>query len=300
MKVFVIILNWNQPELTIECIKSVLKMHHKNFELNIVIVDNGSSDDSIKKFETLNNIEILKNSVNMGFAEGNNVGIRHALNKNAEFVMLLNNDTEVDENLAEELLKVAVNNEEVGIVSPKIYFARGFEFHGDRYEKADLGKVIWYAGGVIDWDNVYGSNRGVDEVDKGQYDDKKELDFATGACMLLRSSALKEAGVFDKKYFLYLEDLDLSYRMKESGWKIVFAPKARLWHKVSQSSGIGSNLNDYFITRNRLLFGMRYAKLRTKIALLRESIKFLLIGRSWQKRGVWDFYFGNLGKGNYK
>jgi hypothetical protein len=116
----------------------------------------------------------------------------------------------------------------------------------------------------------------------------------------LRSEALKNAGLFEEKYFMYLEDADLSQRLKRKGWEVLYTPKAEIWHKVAQSSGIGSDLNDYFITRNRLLFGMRYAALRTKFALIRESIRLLLTGRKWQKTGIRDFYLGRFGRGSWK
>lgn len=154
--------------------------------------------------------------------------------------------------------------------------------------------------GDIDWANVYGTNHGVDEVDRGQYDKTKETDFATGSCMFLRCKALDDVGLLDEKYFMYFEDADLSQRMEKSGWKILYAPKATLWHKVAQSSAIGGELNDYYITRNRLLFGMRYAPLRTKFALVRESIKLAITGRKWQRVGARDFYLGRFGKGSWE
>jgi len=96
-----------------------------------------------------------------------------------------------------------------------------------------------------------------------------------------------------------MEDADHAQRIKKAGYKVLYSGKGWLWHKVSQSSGIGSELNDYFLTRNRMIFGMRYASLRTKFALLRESIKLLLSGRKWQKIGIKDYYLGNLGKGSW-
>ena len=98
---------------------------------------------------------------------------------------------------------------------------------------------------------------------------------------------------------MYLEDADLSLRMRRAGWKVLYTPYGHLWHKVAQSSGIGSDLNDYYITRNRLLFGMRYASLKTRLALYKESLRFLLDGRDWQKKGVMDFYLGRFGKGSW-
>src|SRR5260221_1201176 len=214
--------------------------------------------------------------------------------------MILNNDIVVDSNLLVNLIETIEKDKTVGIVSPKIYFAKGYEFNKEKYKKNELGKVIWYGGGKIDWRNVYGINVGVDEVDRGQFEKPKEIDFATGACFLVKAKALKEVGLFDEKYFMYKEDEDLAMRMKKKGWKLVYDPKAKLWHKVAQSSGIGSDLNDYFISRNRLLFGFKYASFRTKLALFRESVKLFIFGRHWQAVGIRDYYLRKFGKGSWR
>lgn len=299
INIFAIILNWNQAALTIDCIKSLRKNKSKKYELKLVVVDNGSTDDSLTRIKKTG-VEIIETSANFGFAKGNNIGMRYALDKNADYILVLNNDTEVGKNLLEKLLKPFEKDSKIAISSPKIYFAKGYEFHKDRYRKNDIGKVIWYAGGKIDWKNVYGKNTGVDNVDKGQYEKEKEIDFATGACFLVKREALKEVGLFNEKYFMYMEDMDLSLRMRHKNYKIIFVPKAMLWHKVAQSSGIGSDLNDYFISRNRLLFGMKYAKLRTKIALIKESLRIFIFGRHWQAVGVRDFYLKKFGKGSWQ
>jgi len=305
MRIFVVILNWNRPDDTIKCLESVYKLSVAGFQLLVVVVDNGSTDDSIDRIQKSKVIkqklkfEIIRNRENLGFAGGNNVGLRHALDNGADYVLVLNNDTRVDPDLLIQMIEVAKKYPELGIASPKIYFEEGFEFHKKRYIKSDLGNILWYAGGEIDWDNVYGKTRGVDEVDKRQYDKIEETDFGTGTCMLINVKALERVGLFGEKYFMYFEDVDLSVRMKKKGWKVIYVPRARLWHKVAQSSRIGSNLNDYYITRNRLLFGYRYARIRTKLALFRESMRFVWSGRDTQKKGVVDFYLGRFGKGSW-
>lgn len=300
-KVAIVILNWNGKEDTLECLKSLEKLNVEGYQLQIFVVDNASTDDSVGTIEKrYENINVIKNRENLGFAEGNNVGIKRAFKNDSDYIVLLNNDTIVGKDLINGLVETFNENPDAGIISPKIYFAPKFEFHKDKYKKSDLGKVIWYAGGKFDWDNVLGSHRGVDEVDEGQYDQLIETDFATGCCMAVKSEVFKKVGLFDKEHFLYLEDVDLCERAKRKGWKILYSPSPHLWHKVAQSSGIGSELNDYYITRNRLLFASRYASLRAKLALFRESLKLLVSGRYWQRRGVLDFYFGNFGKGSYK
>lgn len=300
-KVSVVILNWNGYKDTIVCLDSISKLTPGNFELKTLVVDNASTDNSLTEIrEKFPKIKIIKNKQNLGFAEGNNVGIRHAMKEGADYVLILNNDTILDKNLLNEFVNAIEKHPKAGALTAKIYFAKGYEFHKSRYKDSDLGKVIWSAGGRIDWKNVYGTNFGVDEVDKGQFSNLKNTDFATGACSMFNIKALTEVGLFDQKYYLYLEDMDLSYRLKLHGWEILFVPKAILWHKVSQSSSIGSQLNDYFITRNRLIFGMKYAGKRAKAALVKESLKFMVKGRKWQKIGVVDYYMGKFGKGSWK
>jgi hypothetical protein len=286
----------------LDSIKELIIPHE--VELSVIVVDNASTDNSVEELKNIKfkNIqyEIVENDRNLLFAAGNNVGLKHAINHGADYAIVLNNDTFVDKKLLIELIKIASANPRVGIICPKIYFAKGFEFHKDKYKNFDLGKVIWYAGGDVDWNNVYATNHGVDEIDKGQFNKTGETDFATGACMLIRILALKKVGLFNEKYCMYLEDADLSMRMKKNGWEVFFAPGAVLWHKVAQSSTIGGDLNDYFTTRNRMLFGLKYAPLRTKLALIRESIGLLKNGRKWQKKGVIDFYTMKYGKGSWK
>jgi GT2 family glycosyltransferase len=303
-KVSAVIINWNRKEDTLECLSALAKSNPKGVEGQIIVVDNASTDGSaeaIKAFSTKNfDLKLIRNSTNLGFARPNNQGIKAALAWGADYVLCVNNDLVVSPDMIGSLLSIAKEFPRAGAISPKIYFAPGFEFHKGKYKKNELGRVIWYAGGDIDWDNVLGSNHGVDDVDMGQYERTVETDFATGACVLLRTQALKEVGYFDEKFFMYLEDGDLSVRLKKAGWAVLYTPEASCWHKVAQSSGIGSELNDYFISRNRLYFGLKYANFRTKIALIKESLRLLLAGRKWQKIGVRDFYLLRLGRGSWK
>jgi GT2 family glycosyltransferase len=308
IKVFLVILNWNSAKDTIECLKSVGRFSIVGYELSVVVIDNASSDNSVKEIQNSDiksqndklKFKIIRNEKNLGFAGGNNIGLNYAIENKADYILILNNDTTVDPQLLVNLLKVAKENKEAGILSPKIYFAAGYEFHKKRYGISDRGRVIWAAGGSFDWKNVFGVNRGVDEIDHGQYDTAKKMDFATGACMFIKCGVLKKVGMFDPRFFAYFEDADLCMKVKRAGYEIYYVPKAIVWHKVAQSSGIGSDLNDYYITRNRLIFGLKYAPIRSKLALIRESIQLLLIGRKWQKIGVVDYYLGNYGKGSWK
>jgi hypothetical protein len=300
--IFVSIINFNGAKNTLDCLNSLNKVLKQDFGLNIVIVDNGSSEkltideDSYKNFS----LKLIKSDKNLGFSGGQNLGIKYSLENGADFVVILNNDVTLDKDIFVELLKTFKEKKDCGAVSPKIYFAKGSEFHKVRYKEEDLGKVIWYAGGQMDWQNIIGSHKGVDEVDKGQFETEEETDFVSGCCMFVKKEVFEKVGFFDERYFLYYEDNDFSQRVKKSGYKIYYQPKAILWHLNAGSSGSGSILHDYYITRNRLLFGFKYARQKVKLALFKESIKILLSGRNWQKIGIKDYYLQNFGIGSYK
>lgn len=300
--VFISLLNFNGKRNTVACLESLKSIEKDSFKLTIVVVDNNSKEEFDLKNGNIGDIPlvVIKNSKNLGYSGGNNVGIKYALKNGADYVLILNNDTYVDKNFLQELLKIAEQNNRVGIVVPKIYFAPGFEFHKDRYKKEELGRVFWYAGGEMDWNNVIGHHRGVDKVDNGQYSNTEETEIATGCCMLLKKEVFDRVGILDDKYFLYYEDADLVMRAKKNNFKVIYVPKSIIWHKNAGSAGgSGSILQDYYITRNRLIFGFKFAPIRSKLALFRESLLLLFKGRRWQGRGVLDFYLGKLGKGSY-
>ncbi|MBI1871829.1 glycosyltransferase family 2 protein, partial [Candidatus Collierbacteria bacterium] len=229
---------------------------------------------------------------------GNNLGFSKALDDSADIIIAINNDTLVKEDFFEKVLSSPINKPEVGAIGGLIYFAPGFEFK-DQYKKNEIGKVVWYAGGKFDWDNVLGSNDHVDEVDHGQFKKPEETAFITGALFITKGEVLRKVGLFDDHYFMYLEDVDLCQRIKLAGFKLIFDPNIKIWHKVAQASGIGSSLNDYFITRNRLLFGFKYTHFRTKFALFREAIRKLITGTSAQRTAILDFFSGRLGNGSF-
>lgn len=297
-KIAIVILHYGGQELTKGCLASAEKLKTNNFSLQTVVVNNNPQEDLDKLKRRFKKIVFLETGENLGFAGGNNFGIKYALKNGADFVLILNNDTLLDDkDLLTQL--VAVGNQSA-ILGPKIHFASGFEYHQERYTSSDLGKVIWYAGGIIDWQNILIAHRGVDELDQGQYDVSEETDFVSGCALFAGHRVFEKIGLFDERYFLYLEDLEFCQRAKSAGFKIRYVPQAKLWHKNAGSSSVGSPLHDYFITRNRLLFGLKYGRLRTKWALLRESLRLLVSGRPWQKIGVADFYLAKFGRGSWK
>jgi len=310
-RVAIVILSFNTKKLLQQCLESIyraIEANNNNYIVEIIVVDNGSTDGSVEiiknakskiKNENLK-LKIILNKENLGFARGNNKGIHSAIKAGADYVMVLNSDVVVDKNFLNALMESFQINKKIGVAGPKIYFAPGYEFYRDRYKKEERGKVIWSAGGIIDWDNVIASNRGVDEVDRGQYNKAKEVDFISGCCLVAPSLVWEKVDFFDERYFLYYEDADFCQKVKKIGLKVVCAPKSFIWHKVSSSSQIGGDLQDYFITRNRLLFGIKWAPLRAKLALVKEGIKLWKNGRQWQKKGAKDFFLKKFGQGSWK
>lgn len=295
-KVAIILVNWNGKEDTLDCLVSLGKLKVESLKFKVIVVDNGSTDDSVATVKkNYPDVVVLETGQNLGFAGGNNVGIRHALRWGADYVWLLNNDTVVDNSALVALLD-AFGDKSVGIVGSKIYFLAGHEFHKERYDESKQGKVLWYAGGLIDWQNMYASHRGVDEVDKRQFDKTEETPFVTGCSMMVKKEVFGKIGLLDEKFFAYLEDLDLCLRAKQAGYKLLYAPQSIVWHKNAGSSGAGSDTHQYYMTRNRLLVGMRFASLRTKFALSREAIWFVLKGPSIYRKAVVDAMIGRWGK----
>jgi hypothetical protein len=219
--------------------ESVLKIDYSNFE--IVVVDNGSSDGSAGVIrDRFDHILLIENKANLGYAEGNNVGIRHALNHGAEFVWLLNNDTVVDKNALTAMTDLAGRNRDIGILGSKIYY----------YDKPD---ILWFAGATIDWKRAISAHVGRLEKDTGQYEVTKEVDRVTGCSMLIRREVLEEVGLFDEKFFLYAEEVDLCVRARKKGFHSYYVPKSVVHHKISVSTGENSvPVYAYYNTRNFL------------------------------------------------
>jgi GT2 family glycosyltransferase len=299
-KITAITVNYARDESVHKLIESLEKSTIEGFTLDVIVVDNAP----VKPFERLKDyklkVTVIRPGQNCGFSGGNNIGIKTALKNGADYLLLVNDDTTVLPDMVKNLKKVLESDDNIGVASPKIYFAKGHEFHKKRYASDQLGRVFWFAGGHTDWKHAKSVHRGVDEVDNGQYEKTEEIDFATGCCMMIKKEVLEKTGLFDEKYFLYYEDDDLCQRIKKSGYKIYYVPSAAMYHEnASSSGGAGNVLHDYFLTRNQMIFGMKYAPIRTKIALLKQSLILIATGREYQKKGILDFYLGRYGKGTF-
>lgn len=294
MKVAIITLNYNGKKDTLDFLGSLKKLTIDNGQLKIIVVDNASSDESVSVIaKEFLNVDVLQAGGNLGFSGGYNKGFEYAKVWGADYFLMVNNDSVIeDPNLIDQLIKIAESKKEIGLVSPKVHFAPGYEFHKDKYSKSDQGKVIWYGGGKFDWDNIGNIHTGLDEVDTGLYDKIEESDIFSGACVLIKKEVVEKVGLLNEDYFLYFEDSEFAKRCIDAGFKIYYNGKTSIFHKVSQSTGIGSSITDYYHTRNRLIFGMKYGSFKTKFALLRQALWVFLFGRRAQRRGILDFYLG--------
>lgn len=286
--------NWNGKDDTVVALDSLKKMDKRGHDVSVIVVDNGSTNDSVSVITKAHPwATLIETGKNLGFTGGNNIGMKRAMKDGANFVWLLNNDIIAHKNALSILDVFDKNN--IGLAGSKIYFAPGKEYHKDRYTKSDRGKVFWYAGGLVDWNNMYASHRGVDEVDNGQYDKVEETPFITGCSMMIKREVIEKIGYLDDKFYLYLEDLDYCLRAKKADFTLMYVPTSIIWHvNAGSSGGAGNSLHEYYLTRNRLVIGMRYATIRTKLALVREAMKFL-ISSPIKRKAVLDAAFGKFG-----
>lgn len=293
-KIGIVAVDYNNHKDTLELLKSSGQLNTTGFEVRWFLVDNGSDTylgDSIDENFDGCDYEILQTGENKGFAGGYNMGISYALGWGASFILAINNDTLMgDPEILQKLVKTLKNEPRNAIVSPKILFAKGYEYQKGRYSSKEVGHVVWYGGGYIDWNNVFGKNRGIDEVDHGQYDRSEETDFISGCCFMVRAEVLEASGLFEEKLFAYFEDVDLMVRLKRKRYKLLYNGKTHIYHKVSRTAGIASKLTDYLITRNRLYVGFKYAPIKIRFSLWKESLRFFIGGREAQKQGVLDFF----------
>lgn len=236
----VILLNYNGLRDTIDCIESLKGSSFKDFE--VVAVDNASSHDSVELLKIrCPGTTLIVNNRNMGFAGGNNIGIRHALKRGSEFALLLNNDTTVDPDALGILVKTMEGKPQAGIVGGKVYYS-------------DRPKVIWFAGGYFNPNSGFGDHYGKAQEDHGQYDRVRECDFITGCCMLIRCEVCEKIGLLDDSYFLYYEDADFCTRARRAGYSVLYQPGAVIYHKISRATSWDSPVYVYFNLRNKLLY----------------------------------------------
>ena len=259
-KIFVIVLNWNGAEDTCQCVLSVQQIDYSNYE--IIIVDNGSKDDSVKVFkEKFPEISIIETGQNLGYAGGNNKGIDFALKNEADYILILNNDATVDSSLLNNFTEVAENHPNAGIFGAKIYFS-------------SEPQKIWFAGGAWLPEIAKFTHIGYGEADSLDHSLVQNIDYACGCALFVKAEVFRKIGLLETKFFLTWEETDFCYRARRAGFECLFAPSAHVWHKVSASfkGGEVGLMHEYFMTRNRLLWIERNQTNLEKVKIYRSII----------------------------
>jgi GT2 family glycosyltransferase len=289
-KVSIIILNWNGWKDTIECLESLYQITYPNYD--VIVVDNGSEDESIEKIKEYaegkikveskffeydpsnkpikiikytrekaeagggkekeiadlssnKKLIIIKNEKNYGFAKGANIGMRYGLATGTEGMLLLNNDMVVDKEFLSELVKIADNNSRIGVATPKVYYYS----EQDRIQFCAARIDLWTGRMFVE---------GINKLDVGQHEQVKEVDYGHGGCSLIRREVLETVGLLDAGYFLYWEDMDYWFRARSKGYKIIYTPGARVWHKGGATS-LKTGLHPYYSTKGRFRFIAKHA-----------------------------------------
>lgn len=301
-KISIIILNLNDWENTIECLESIYQITYPNYE--VIVVDNGSKDCSIDKIkeytEGMINVEskffkfntnnkpikvveyneeevrtsrgqteeinslpsnkkaiLIKNKKNYGYTGGNNIGIKYALtNSKTDYFLILNNDIVVAPDFLSEMIEVAESDLIIGIAGPKTFF----------YDDPQRFQLVW-----IDVNLIYGQgkNNGFREIDHGQFDQiNKECNIVQGSCLLVRKEVIERIGLLDEDYFCYYDEMDYCLRTRKAGYKIAYVPKAKVWHKISQTSQKLSGFAHYYRARNTFRFMRKFANKKEYIFFL--------------------------------
>jgi GT2 family glycosyltransferase len=263
-KVAIIVLNWNGKKDTLECLDSIRKIDYQNFD--VIVVDNGSTDDSVKviqkKFPEVN---ILETGENLGYAGGNNYGMRYAIDNGADYILLLNNDVIVDSQLVKNFVDATLRVTPWAIFAAKIYY----------YSQP---KKIWYAGARRIRSTAHFIHIGQGNVDNdNEFNSLTETDYACGCAIFFYKGVIDKIGLFDEKFYLTYEEADFCYRARRSGIKSYIVPDAKIWHKISISfGGEESALFRYFITRNKLLWAEKNLPFFQRILIyLRASNEFM-------------------------
>lgn len=313
-RVSIIILNWKGWKDTIECLESLYRITYPNYD--VIVVDNGSKDDSVQKikeyaegeievnskffrynpnnkpikifevsedearqgtfnrplyekFDVDRRLILIKNKDNCGFAGGNNIGIKFALSVlNPDYVLLINNDTVVDPNFLTELVKVAESDERIGVVGPKIYY----------YDYKGRSDVISFAGQDIILPFAIQKKYERRHIDKGRLVVDRIVDSIEGSCMLLRREILGCVKLLSELFFAYWEEVDLCYKVRRVGYKVICSTSSKIWHKESGSFNYTmSPQKVYLITRNKVLF----LKRNTRSAYLVVYILYFIIVEFW-------------------
>ncbi len=311
-KVTILILNWNGATDTLALLKDLEQLSYPNY--SILIVDNGSTDDSLgqiarymeqrRRHNQANQakIALLPLSKNFGYAEGNNKGAKQIEREKADYLLLLNNDTLVEPQLLDRLVEAAETESNLAAVGPTIYWATP---DGTKQSQ------VWFAGGWLNFAAGGAHHR----TELPATLELQPTQFLTGCCLLLMTKALTSLDqLFDPTFFAYGEDTDLCLRLERAGWQLGYVPKAKIWHKLAASSGGPKSANFwYYNVRNNFLIVSRYGSAVDRLLfigyfLFYKPVLWSLVGAiirprpdKWHRllaiaQGSWDAMRGRYGK----
>jgi GT2 family glycosyltransferase len=269
--VSVIVLNYNGKQFVDRCMRSLLNTCYPNFE--IVLFDNNSKDGSLEFLEETfgadPRIKVIKSKVNLGFALGNNVAVNSA---RGQYLVFLNCDTEVDSNWLRELVSIIEFDPKIGAAQSKL-------LQMDRRHFDSAGDLLYTCGIAF--------SRGAGEADHGQYEQVEEIFSARGAAVIIRSQVFRNVGMFDPTFVLQLEDLDLCWRIRLHGYKIVFVPKSVVYHKGSASlRKVPREESGFMSQRNRLLMALKNYSLANLIKYFPTILMLTFFGFVFEKNSV--------------
>lgn len=285
--VSIVTVNYNNAAVTCELLESLATNSYANLE--VIVVDNASGEDpTAQLLATYPAVKVIRSDENLGFAGGNNLGIKAA---KGDFLFLVNNDTEFTDGLVEGLLDIFDQYPDAGVVSPKFHYF----FHKGTIEYAGYHAVDVFTG--------RNSMIGCKEPDNGQYDEIKETNYAHGGAMMISRAALEKVGLMPEVYFLYYEEFDWCEQFKRKGYKVYYQYKSLIYHKESMTTGKNSPLKTYYITRNRLLFMRRNVGLPGRLLFMlyfsfltvpKNTLRFVLKREVIHLRAFWRGIFWNI------
>lgn len=302
--IYIIILNYNSWSDCLETVDSLQDVSYSDFKT--LVLDNNSTDESEEKLKEKlpENVDFLQVGENLGFAGGNNVGIKKALKEGVDYVLLLNPDVKVRSDFLKKLVEVYESPEKYEGVS-NIGFLQPFILY---YEPDDL---VYSNGGYVNWDKTFATPK--DNAKKvGEIERKKqpfESDYVTGTALFASREVIEDIGLMAEDYFLYCEDTDWSLQAAGEGYNHYVVPDSVIWHKEAVSTGLHSYIHIYYNSRNGMLLGFRrggplvklFVLLKSVWIFIKQVVKLVFIPqkRDWAKaimRAMIDFWRGKTGK----
>jgi len=275
----VIVLNWNGTVDTLECLRSLEEVDYPRYE--VIVVDNGSQPSPRQRIAAeFPLVSYIETGINLGYAGGNNVGIRYALEREHDYVFVLNNDTTVPPNLLAAAVTVAETDARIAVVGLKVLVF-------------DDPSRVWVAYGSLTYRKGLVHLFGYYELNDGRFDTQLDVQWVPGTALLMRRTALEEIGPFDETFFAYHEDVDWCTNAREHGWRVVYAPQAQVLHKGHRSSGGAGYVTprQYLTARNMVLFVRKHARWYQSLQFAAFQIATIPLQYLWrcltgEQRGV--------------